>query len=96
MPGVYAGYAIAVDGELASRARWKNSKSTWYAVVTIYKSVSKGVSETAAEFFQKCNGKKAAVAAARELLAEHAAKFDLGIEVEAGVYPEGEWALANA
>jgi len=92
MTALYAGFAAAVDGEFASRARWKNSKGVWYAVVTIYREVSKGMSETAAEFFEKCTGKKAAISATRKLLAQHADKFDQGISLEADVYPEGEWA----
>jgi hypothetical protein len=95
MVGVYAGYASAIDGEFASRARWKNTKGPWYAVVTIYREVSKDTSETAAEYHQKCTGKKAAISAARELLLEHAAKFDDGVTVEAEIFPEGEWAPAG-
>ena len=94
MAALYGGFAAAADGELASRARWRNSKGTWYAVVTIYRNVSKGVSETAAEFSRKCEGKKVAIAAARELLAEHASKFDAGISVEADIFPDGEWSPA--
>jgi len=78
MTALYGGFVAIADSELASRARWNNSKGTWYAVVTIFREVAKHTSETAAEFYKKCNGRKAAVTAARELLAQHAAKFDVG------------------
>ena len=89
---LYGGFAAVADGELASRARWSNSRGTWYAVVTIFREVSKHTSKTAAEFYKKCNGRKAAVEVTRELLAQHAAKFDVGVTVEADTFPDGEWA----
>jgi len=91
MTALYGGFVAVADGELASRARWNNSKGTWYAVVTIFREVAKHTSETAAEFYKKCNGRKAAVVAARALLAEHATKYDVGVTIEADTFPEGEW-----
>ena len=54
-------------------------EGTWYAVLTVFREVSKHTSETSAEFYRKCNGRKAAIVAARELLAEHAGRFNVTV-----------------
>jgi hypothetical protein len=96
MAALFGGFVAVADGELASRARWKNSNGTSYAVVTIYRAISKNFSDTVAECHRKCDGKKAAIEAARELLTEHACRFDIKVSIEADVFPEGEWIPARS
>ena len=88
---LWQGLVLASDAEARSRARWKNSKGNWYAVLDLWREERKGVMTSFHQQFQKCSGKKAAIVAGHELLAQNAARFDDGIRVEVELYPEGEW-----
>ena len=46
--------------------------------------------------FRECDGKDAAIAVARELLAQHAGSFDHVTEVRVSVVPEIEWKAERA
>jgi hypothetical protein len=89
--GIWSGIAAAADACALSRARWKNPKGTWFAVLNVWREVSKRESHSVAEDFPRCTGKKAAIEAARLLLAENAGRFDDKTEIDVKVYPEGEW-----
>ena len=54
-------------------------------------SRGRGTGESKLLEFTKVNGKKAAVAAARELLKKHADRYEIGSELQISVYPEIEW-----
>jgi hypothetical protein len=88
---LWEGLVLASDAEATSRARWKNSKGNWYAVLDVWKEERKGVLTSVEQQYEKCSGKKAAIVAGRELLTRNAMRFDDGVRVEVELYPEGEW-----
>ena len=89
--GIWSGVVAAADAETVSRSRWKNVKGTWYAVLHIWREIGKSESHEIDHQFRKCEGKKAAIDAARDLLIAGAELYDDKTEINVEVYPEGEW-----
>lgn len=90
---LWKGIIAAAEKRLEIRRIRRAGKGKWFAAVE--KMVSEPEPSHMAECitleYQECDGKEAAIAAARELLAKHAHEFDELVEVEARVYPEIEW-----
>lgn len=83
--------------EIARRQR--RGDGTWYAYVEIMEWTTKDyvgrVGTTIDTYHVKCAGKKAAVTAARSLLAEYASRFAADVTVEAFVETDIEWDAAG-
>jgi hypothetical protein len=84
--------ATVADGRREIKARHRTGRGTWFAVIeaTRWEKMRK-FGEITVLAHEEHRGKRAAVAAARRLLAEHAKRFDYGVSVEASVYCDLEW-----
>lgn len=87
---LYRAIADMSDRQLELLKRRRTGKGIWYAVVdvTIWRD---GVGETLRRYHERCEGRKAAVVAARALLAKHAHRLDNDTTVEAEVLTDLEW-----
>ena len=79
------------DDQLELMRRRNSGKGVWYAFIEILHSRDEGYLETIRRFHERCEGRKAAVIAARRLLAENASRFDENVSVEASVITDLEW-----
>jgi hypothetical protein len=75
--------------EILSRRR--TGKGVWYAVLEIFQAESHNVSRSVLTAQEKCDGKDAAIQAARKLIVAHADKFSDGYSIETNVYTDLEW-----
>ncbi|CAH2394826.1 hypothetical protein [Mesorhizobium escarrei] len=84
--------AIAEMAERRSEIlrRRRVGKGVWYALVDVTRW-DDGVGTSISAYHERCEGKAAAIAAARRLLAAHADKFAEDITVEAEVLTDLEW-----
>ncbi len=74
------------------KARHRTGKGIWFAVLQVWISNEDGREMRELETIEEqCDGKEAAIEAARRLLAQHAAKFSDTITVEPAVYCDLEW-----
>lgn len=89
-PHLYRALADMSDWYLEVQKRKRTGKGTWYGVVevTLWRD---GVGEAAERFFEKHDGRDAAVSAVRRMLAEHADKFNDYTTVEAELLTDLEW-----
>jgi hypothetical protein len=90
---IWKGVIGAAEKRLEIRAIWRSGKGKWFADVSklvLEPEPSNIVRSTSLEF-RECQGKDAAVQAAREMLARHAHRFDDRTEIETHIYPEIEW-----
>ena len=85
--------ALAEMGErrLEILRRRRSGKGVWYAVVELTKWESDHTTTVLARYHERCDGKAAAVKAARRMLAEHAEAFSDDISVEASILTDLEW-----
>lgn len=87
---LYGAIADMSDWHLEVQRRRRTGKGVWYAVVNV--TMWDGhVGRSVARFHDECEGKQAAVVAARKLLAQHADRFAENITVEAEVITDLEW-----
>jgi hypothetical protein len=90
---IWKGIVAAAEKRLEIRKTWRTGKGKWFAEVS--KMVSdpepRHTAESIAIEFRECQGKEAAIEAARQMLARHAHQFGERIEIEARIYPEIEW-----
>jgi hypothetical protein len=90
---IWKGIIAAAEKRLEIRKTWRTGKGRWCAEVS--KMVSdpepRRTAESIAIEFRECQGKEAAIEAAREMLARHAHRFGERTEIEARIYPEIEW-----
>jgi hypothetical protein len=90
---IWDGIAAHIEKVREIRARHRSGKGTWYAVVNVLLWNDEHTDGRSIETFHRaCNGKAAAVEAARELLAESARHFDENVTLEAEVRSDLEWA----
>jgi hypothetical protein len=92
---LYRALGEMAEARLEILRRRRSGKGTWYAFVEVMHWDTDSTARTIATYHERCEGKKAAVKAARRLLAEHADKFSDDITVEAGVETDLEWAEAD-
>jgi hypothetical protein len=94
---LYLAVAALAEGELAKLAARRSAEGIWYACLDVIQwepnqHVGKGI----ASFGERCDGRDAAVAKARELLIEHANRLSDDATVDARVVTELEWLADNA
>ena len=89
---LWSGILAAAEKQPEIRAAWRIGKGKWFA--EIEKTVpaeGRSYSKCVTVEWRECDGKAAAVTAAREMLAKHAALFDADVEIQARICPEIEW-----
>jgi len=84
--------ALEADRQREIKARHRTGKGVFYAVLRVWHHVSPREMREADTIEVKCQGKKAAVEAARRLLAENAHRFSEDVTIDAEVISELEWA----
>jgi predicted RNase H-like HicB family nuclease len=89
----WKGVIGTAEMEIVVRKARKLTKGKWFAALEMFTEEpgERGVSSRSTIEFRECNGRAEAVAAAREMLVKHAALFDVGVSIEARLYPEIEW-----
>ena len=89
---IWLGLAAAAEKRLDVLKARRSTKGKWYAVAefTVWETGNRAGRHDILEEVE-CNGRKAAVTAARELLKKHAHYFDERTTIEANIYPEIEW-----
>jgi hypothetical protein len=87
---LYLGLASMAEDHLELVRRRKSGKGVWYAVIEVMIQ-REDYMETARVIHEQCDGRKAAVIAARSLLAENAALFNEYTSVETRVITDLEW-----
>lgn len=88
---LYQAMAQMADERLEILRRRRVGKGVWYALVDTIMWDDNRVGHSLGRFHEKCEGKQAAVVAARKLLAQHAGDFAENITVEAEVLTDLEW-----
>jgi hypothetical protein len=90
---IWKGIIAAAEKRLEVRSIWRSGKGKWFAEVSkmVSNADPSGTAELIAMEFSECDGKAAAIRAAREMLARHAHKFDERVAIETRIYPEIEW-----
>ncbi|MBT4689829.1 MAG: hypothetical protein HOK21_15155 [Rhodospirillaceae bacterium] len=93
---VWEGIRIAAEKTLAIKQDQGRKSGKWIAVVRAFvvhpDYDSRNVRRLDDLETMECNGRDAAVATCREYLRKYADHFDYGTEIEATVYPAGEYA----
>jgi hypothetical protein len=90
---IWKGAIAAAEKRLEIRRTWRAGKGKWFAEVSKMVSDPEPLhtAESITIEFRECQGKAAAIEAAREMLARHAHQFGERIEIEARICPEIEW-----
>ena len=90
---LWNGVASAAENIVALRKAWRANDGQWYAVAIRSRWIPDGrdSAETDVVEWVACDGKVAAVWAARELLEKHANLFGVSITVAVDIHPELEW-----
>jgi hypothetical protein len=89
---LWTGVAADCDRQREIKSRHRTGRGVWFAVIEAMRTYpGSDVAEVLDEAFEKCEGKKAAIVAARRLLKEHAHKFEENTSIEARLYCELEW-----
>lgn len=88
---LYQAMAQMADERLEILRRRRVGKGVWYALVDVIMWDDNREGHSLGRFHEKCEGKQAAVVAARKLLAQHAGDFAENITVEAEVLTDLEW-----
>lgn len=88
---LYEALAKMGEDQLELLKRRESGKGVWYAVVEVWRSLGDHSSDIVRVFHQRCEGRTAAVTAARKLLAKHAGLFDDGITLETSIMTDVEW-----
>ncbi|MER9755395.1 hypothetical protein NKJ46_18395 [Mesorhizobium sp. M0166] len=87
---LFRAIAEMAERRLEILRRRRVGKGVWYALVDVTRW-DDGVGTSISNYHERCEGKAAAVAAARRLLAAHADKFAEDITVEAELLTDLEW-----
>ena len=87
---LYEALAKIGEDKLEVLRRHKSGKGVWYAVVEVMHA-REDCMESVRAIREKCNGRKAAVLAARRLLTENANLFDERVTLDARVMTDLEW-----
>lgn len=89
----WKGIISTAEMEIVVRKARKSTRGKWFAAVDVFTDDpgERGVASGSTIEFRECNGRAAAVAAAREMLAKYAAHFDVGVAIDARLCPEIEW-----
>lgn len=87
---LYEALAKMGEDQLELSARKRSGKGVWYAVVEVI-AQREQFTETVRVIREQCDGRKAAVIAARRLLVENAHLFDEGVSLETRVMTDLEW-----
>jgi hypothetical protein len=91
-PELHRALAELADRRLTLLTRRRSSKGIWYAVAEIIRQdFADRSGEVIATFHKRCEGRKAAVVAARKLMIEHAAHFSDDVVVEVSIETDLEW-----
>ena len=90
---LWNGVAAVCERHREIKARQRTGKGAWYAVVEAWRweDQSRRISDCYTVAHERCDGKKAAVVAARRLLRDHADTFSEDIWLECFVKSELEW-----
>ncbi|WP_442580601.1 hypothetical protein ACSBOB_00935 [Mesorhizobium sp. ASY16-5R] len=88
---IYRAVAEMAELRLEIMRRRRRNKGIWYARLSITMWGTDHIGEEVGSHFERCESRKAAVAAARRLLVEHAPKFDETTTVDAELFTELEW-----
>jgi hypothetical protein len=88
---LWSAVALEADHQREIKARHRTGKGVFYAILHIWHHVSSREMREADTIEVKCQGKKAAVEAARRLLADNAHRFSGDVTIEAEVISELEW-----
>ncbi len=88
---IWLGFAAHADRAREIKRRRRSGKGIWYAVLHVWdRDPDRSMTEVRT-FEERCEGKKAAIVAAREMLRKHADKFDDQFSINAEVLSELEW-----
>jgi len=87
---LYEALAKMGEDQLELSARKRSGKGVWYAVVEVIVQRER-YTETVRVIREQCDGRKAAVTAARRLLVENAHLFDESISLGTSVMTDLEW-----
>ncbi len=90
-PPLWRGLADACDRQREILCRRRLGKGVWYAVLEVFHHEENFLSRSVFEAHEKCDGKEAAIEAARGLLKRHADKFSDEYSIEIDVYTDIEW-----
>jgi hypothetical protein len=91
---LWSAVALEANRQREIKARHRTGKGVFYTVLSVWHHVSSREMREADHIEVKCQGKKAAVEAARRLLAENANRFSDDVTIEAEAISELEWAPA--
>ncbi|MBP0441189.1 hypothetical protein [Tianweitania sediminis] len=90
-PELYKALAEFADWHLEVKRRRRTGKGIWYAIVEINSHADDGIYTAIQRHHRRCEGKKKAIVAVREMLAEHINKFDDGISIEPELMTDLKW-----
>lgn len=94
---LYAAVADIADAALAIRVARGSPDGIWYAVLDVIKwEPNQHTGQGIASYSERCEGRDAAVAAARRLLVDHVTEFADQTTVDARVVTELEWIADNS
>jgi len=89
---LYLAVAALAEGELAKLAARRSADGIWYACLDVVQwEPNMHTGQGIASHYERCDGRHAAVIAARRLLVEHADKLSNDVTVDARVTTELEW-----
>jgi hypothetical protein len=88
---IWSAVAREADQKREIKARHRTGKGTFYAVLRIWMSVGRYESREVNTISVRCDGKAAAIEAARRLLAQHAENFSDEISIEPEILSDLEW-----
>ena len=89
---LYLAVAALAEGELAKLAARRSASGIWYACLDVIQwEANMHTGQGVASFHERCDGRDAAVIAARRLLVEHADQLSNDVTVDARVTTELEW-----
>ncbi len=91
---LYEALAKMADAQLELQKRKKSGKGVWYAVIEVMHQ-REDYSETVRVIRERCESRKAAVVAARRLLADHAHLFAEDVSLETSVMTDLEWQMLD-
>lgn len=88
------GIATAAELELQVIEASKSSNGIWHASLDVIEWAERGhVGKGVASYHKECEGRDAAVEAARQLIVEHAGEFSASTTLEARVIPDIQWRI---
>lgn len=89
---LYLAVAALAEGEVAKLTARRSLSGIWYACVDVIQwEENMHTGQGIASYHERCDGREAAVVAARRLLVEHADELSNDVTVDARVTTELEW-----